>query len=52
MISCCKFVQGFDDRRDLTICVLIARMDVNMPNMDGITSTKKIIELMPDRNSR
>ncbi|GAA5903955.1 uncharacterized protein JCM6883_002039 [Sporobolomyces salmoneus] len=27
-------------------------MDVNMPNMDGITSTKKIIELLPDRNSR
>lgn len=28
------------------------RMDVNMPVMDGITSTKKIIEVMPDRNSR
>jgi CheY-like chemotaxis protein len=27
-------------------------MDVNMPIMDGITSTKKIIEVMPDRNSR
>ncbi|GAA5947465.1 hypothetical protein JCM3765_001690 [Sporobolomyces pararoseus] len=27
-------------------------MDVNMPNMDGITSTKKIIEIMPDRNTR
>ncbi|GAA6006530.1 hypothetical protein JCM11491_004996 [Sporobolomyces phaffii] len=27
-------------------------MDVNMPNMDGITATKKIIELMPDRNAR
>jgi len=27
-------------------------MDVNMPNMDGITATKKILELMPDRASR
>lgn len=27
-------------------------MDVNMPNMDGITCTKKILELMPEKNSR